>query len=179
METQAELRRIWRRRAQRINFSASDNDVLKVPTFPFSNLLTLFLQLTSHRSPVSPWSPIRFRNTDASVPLPPTVPVQTVTLYLITAEQKNATQSVFYIPPYSCFLEVNTRAFTYRAVVQGLFLHRQGAPSQPRYRLHSCPASAHKETHTSPSLMSSSESPNWRKAMLESLFDLIMRRSLD
>lgn len=57
------------------------------PTFPFSNLLTLFLQLTSHRSPVSPWLPIRFRKTDASVPLPPIVPVQTVTLYLITAAQ--------------------------------------------------------------------------------------------
>lgn len=68
-----------------------------VPTFPFSNLLTLFLQLTSCRSPVSPWSPIRFRKTDASVPLPPIVPVQTVTLYLITAEEKN---TIHYILLY-------------------------------------------------------------------------------
>lgn len=60
--------------------------VIKVPTFPFSNLLILFLQFTSCRSPVSPWSPIRLRKTDASVPLPLTVPVQTVILYLMTAE---------------------------------------------------------------------------------------------
>lgn len=72
--------------------SMSNNDVLNVPTFPFSNLLTLFLQLTSSRFPLSPLSPIRFRKTDASVPLPPTVPVQTVTLYLTTTEQDNIIQ---------------------------------------------------------------------------------------
>lgn len=56
-------------------------------TFPFSNLLTLFLQLTSQRSPVSPCSPIRLRKTEASVPLPLTFPVHTVTLYLTTGTQ--------------------------------------------------------------------------------------------
>lgn len=94
--------------------SMSNNEVTNRPTFPFSNLLMLFLQLTSCRSPVSPWSPIRFRKTDASVPLPPTVPVQTVTLYLITAEQKNI---IHYIPLYIwqgrfCSLKVNTGAYT-------------------------------------------------------------------
>lgn len=62
----------------------SDN---KSPTFPFSNLLTLFLLVIMGRSPVSPRSPNRLRNTVASVPLPLTSPVQIVTRYFITEER--------------------------------------------------------------------------------------------
>lgn len=134
-------------------------------TFPFSNLFTLFLQLTRHRSPESPWSPIRFRKTDASVPLPLTVPVQTVTLYLIT-ETQNQSRLILLCIWQSRFwlLGVNTVAHTYRAEARRLVLRGQVAPSQPRYRLHLCPASAHNETHTFPSSKSSSELPYWKKA---------------
>ena len=57
-------------------------------TFPFSNLLTLFLLINMRRSPVSPKSPIILRKTLASVPLPLTLPVQIVTRYFITEERK-------------------------------------------------------------------------------------------
>lgn len=55
-------------------------------TLPFSNLLTVLMQFWRMRSPVSPWSPMRQTKTLASVPLPLTVPVHTVTRYLITGD---------------------------------------------------------------------------------------------
>lgn len=60
-------------------------------------------------------------------------------------------------------LMVNTSANTHRAAAQRSVLRWQAAPSQPHCRLHSCPASARKETCTSPLLTSSSKLPNWKK----------------
>lgn len=57
-------------------------------TLPFSNLLTLFLLVIMSRSPVSPRSPMTLRKTLASVPPPPTLPVQMVTRYFITGRDK-------------------------------------------------------------------------------------------
>ena len=137
------------------------NKDLIVPTFPFSNLLMLFLQLTSCRSPVSPWSPIRFRKTDASVPLPPTVPVQTVTLYLITTEKINHQWSFIHFSVYGIagfgwsWLWLNAYVWTYRAAAQRSVLRWQKAPSPLHYRLRWCPATAHMEMCISPLLKTS------------------------
>lgn len=57
-------------------------------TLPFSNLLTLFLLVIMSRSPVSPRSPMMLRKTLASVPPPPTLPVQMVTRYFITEKDR-------------------------------------------------------------------------------------------
>lgn len=106
--------------------------ILNIPTFAFSNLLTLFLQLTSQRSPLSPLSPIRLRKTDASVPLPPIVPVHTVTLYLMTADQNNIIKSdciCLYSWQSTLWLfKVNSGSYTYWPAGQRLDLHWQGAP---------------------------------------------------
>lgn len=77
------------------------------------------------------------------------------------------------------FLKINISAYTYKAAAQRLLLRRQAAPLQPRYRLHLCPASARKETNTSPLLMSSSELPDQGNVMLKSLYDLMRTRRSD
>lgn len=73
------------------HFSALPADDL---TLPFSNLLTLFLLVTMSLSPVSPSSPMMLRKTLASVPLPPTLPVQMVTRYFSTETEKTDSRLV-------------------------------------------------------------------------------------
>lgn len=105
---------------------------------------------------MSPWLPIRLRKTDASVPLPLIIPVQTVTLYLITAAQKESLcMFVFCKVAYEVKLGINT----YGAVARERALRGLEAPSRRHYRPHLCPASAHRENCTSPLSKSSSELP--------------------
>lgn len=136
-----------------------------VHTFPFSNLLTLFLQLMSCRSPVSPWSPIRQRKTDASVPLPPTFPVQTVTLYFITTEHKhNSLLRPMFLTLHRTKIWKELCRI-YLATAQESILLQLEAPSPPHCHPHWCPAIARRGRYTSPWLKSSSELPGWKIRM--------------
>ena len=88
-------------------------------TFPFSNLLTLFLLIIMSRSPVSPRSPITLRKTLASVPLPPTSPVQMVTRYLITGGKRESNHII--LSTYCTFSAISC-TLHYRLVTWRLWL---------------------------------------------------------
>lgn len=115
---------------------------------------------------MSPLLPIRLRKTDASVPLPLIVPVQTVTLYLITAAQKE--RLCIFVFSKDAY-EVKLGVYTYGVVAREWALHRQKAPSQLHYRPHLCPANARRENYTSPSSKSSSELPILKTRKRESV----------
>lgn len=124
---------------------------------------------------MSPWLPIKLRKTEASVPLPLTIPVQTVTLYLITAAQKESLCIFVFGTNTVVAYEVKLGVNTYGAAARERALRRREAPSQPRYHPHSCPASAHRESCTSPSSESSSEWPILQTGKMESaLLTIIM-----